>query len=206
MSASTVITTALGGLLFSFSLTIAIGPQNAFIMRQGIEGSHVATIVALCAGSDAVLITAGVAGVGAMLVAQHWLLLVLRPAGAALLLAYSALAARRAFQRTNSGLGPSRTGSSRGSTIAACLGFTWLNPSVYLDTIVLVGSVANAHPAGRWWFTAGAILASLAWFAALGYGSRLLAPLFKRPGAERLLDGFVAATMALAALRLFLGS
>jgi L-lysine exporter family protein LysE/ArgO len=205
MTTSQVLTTLVGGLLFSLSLTAAIGAQNAFVIRQGIRRSHVGAVVAICAGSDAILITAGVAGVGSVLVGRRELMGAMRVLGAALLLTYAALAARRAVRGVPGSSTRAPAAASLKATVAACLGFTWLNPNVYLDTVILLGSVANAHPTGRWWFTAGAILASLTWFAALGFGTRLLAPLLSRPGAERLLDGFVAATMGVAALRLALG-
>jgi L-lysine exporter family protein LysE/ArgO len=204
MTASQILTTMVGGLLFSLSLTAAIGAQNAFVIRQGIRRSHVGAVVTICAGSDAVLIVGGVGGLGAVLAGRHWLMAAMRVLGAGLLLAYGALAARRAISREATAriAGPGQ--ASLKATVVACMGFTWLNPNVYLDTVILLGSVANAHPAGRWWFTAGAILASLTWFAGLGFGTRLLAPLLSRPGAERLLDAFVAATMGLTALRLLL--
>jgi L-lysine exporter family protein LysE/ArgO len=205
MTASQVFSAAIGGLLFSLSLTVAIGAQNAFVIRQGIRRSHVAAVVAICAGSDAILITAGVVGVGAVIIGRHWLMGDMRVLGAALLLGYGALAARRAVFGAPADRISGPGGTSLKATVAACVGFTWLNPNVYLDTVILLGSVANAHPAGRWWFTIGAILASLMWFAALGFGTRLLAPLLNRPGAERLLDAFVAATMGVTALRLLLG-
>jgi L-lysine exporter family protein LysE/ArgO len=176
------------------------------VIRQGLRRNHIGAVVALCAGSDAVLITAGVALVGAALSGHHWLINVVRALGGALLAGYAVLAARSALR------GPASPGtdeparSSLRATIAACLGFTWLNPGVYLDTVILLGSVANGRPTGRWWFAAGAILASSSWFAALGFASRSLAPLLRRPSAERLLDAFVAATMTLAAIRLLLGA
>jgi L-lysine exporter family protein LysE/ArgO len=205
MTTSQIFTTMIGGLFFSLSLTVAIGAQNTFVIRQGIRRSHVAAVVAICAGSDAILITAGVAGVGAVFIGRHWLMDGMRILGVGLLLGYGGLAARRALSgaATNRTSGPAR--ASLRATAAACLGFTWLNPNVYLDTVILLGSVANAHPAGRWWFTIGAVVASLTWFAALGFGTRLLAPLLQRPGAERVLDAFVAGTMGLTALRLLLG-
>jgi L-lysine exporter family protein LysE/ArgO len=206
MAISEILTATISGLLFSWSLAVAIGAQNTFVIRQGLNRNHIGAVVALCAGSDAVLITAGVAGVGAALSGHHWLMSVVRMLGVALLAGYALFAARGALPSAASSGTDEQARSSLRATIAACLGFTWLNPGVYLDTVILLGSVANEHPTGRWWFALGAILASASWFAALGFASRSLAPLLRRPSAERVLDGFVAATMTLAAVRLALGA
>jgi L-lysine exporter family protein LysE/ArgO len=201
-----ILTALTTGGLFSLSLIVAIGPQNAFVMRHGMLRSHIGTVVTLCAGSDAILITAGVVGVGAALTDRHWLFAALRAVGATLLVGYGALAAYRAVRHAGAGRAEAGVPGSKRAAVAACLAFTWLNPAVYLDTVILLGSVANAQPTGRWWFTIGAVVASTAWFTALGFGTRLLAPLLRRPRAEQMLDGFVAATMGFAALRLLLGS
>jgi L-lysine exporter family protein LysE/ArgO len=124
-----------------------------------------------------------------------------RAAGAALLLAYGGLAARRALASPPDSLSPATGGGSRRKVVAASLGFTWLNPAVYLDTLVLLGSVASSHPGVRWWFAAGAAAASVTWFIGLGFGARLLAPVLRRPQAWRLLDVFVAIVMTITALR-----
>jgi len=191
----------LAGLLFSLSLIVAIGAQNAYVLRQGARRAHVGTVVFICAASDVVLIAAGVAGVGAVVAVQPQLLMLVRGAGAALLLAYGVLAARRALSRARDSLVAGEAGATRRTVIATTLGFTWLNPAVYLDTLVLLGSVASAHPGSRWWFGAGAATASVAWFIGLGFGARLLAPLLRRPLAWRLLDAFVALVMAITAVR-----
>lgn len=194
-------TTFMSGLLFSLSLIVAIGPQNAFVLQQGARREYVTVVVLICAASDALLIAAGVAGVRTVVGLGPGLLAVTRFGGAALLLAYGCFAARRALLSPPGPLAASRLGSSRRKVVAATLGFTWLNPAVYLDTLVLLGSVANAHPSSRWWFGAGAATASAGWFLALGWAARLLAPLLRRPNASRLLDGFVAVVMAVTALR-----
>lgn len=194
------LTTYLAGLLFSLSLIVAIGAQNAYVLRQGARGRHVKTVIAICAASDVALIAAGVAGVGALVRSQPSLLTSVRVLGGALLLAYAVLAARRAFGR----LAPQReaeAGHSRRRVIAAALGFTWLNPAVYLDTLVLLGTVAGSHPGSRWWFGAGAATASVLWFTALGGAARLLAPILRRPAAARALELFVAVVMTATALR-----
>jgi L-lysine exporter family protein LysE/ArgO len=187
-------TVFVSGLLFSLSLIVAIGAQNAYVLRQGVLRTHVGTVVLICAASDVVLIAAGVAGVGAVVTHRPGLLALVRDAGAALLLAYAVLAARRAVA------GPTRRGVA-----AAALGFTWLNPAVYLDTLVLLGTVASAHPHARWWFATGAAVASVGWFVGLGFGARLLSPLLRRPQAWRLLDVFVAVVMTVTAIRILHG-
>lgn len=189
------------GALFSLSLIVAIGAQNAYVLRQGALRSHVGTVVLICAASDVVLIAAGVAGVGAMVVHRPGLLTVVRDAGGALLVAYAAIAARRAVRAAQPSLNARRAGPTRRSVAAATLGFTWLNPAVYLDTLVLLGTVASAHPAARWWFATGAAFASVAWFIGLGFGARLLTPVLRNPQAWRLLDAFVAVVMTVTALR-----
>jgi L-lysine exporter family protein LysE/ArgO len=192
------------GFLFGLSLIVAIGPQNAYVLRQGLLHRHVFAVVAVCAISDAVLITLGVTGVGLILDQVPGLMTALRFGGAAFLTVYGLLAARRAIKRHALVVDNSGTIPSLRSTVAACMAFTWLNPHVYLDTIVLLGSVANSHDDFRGWFAAGAIVASFGWFAALGYGARLLRPLFVKPNAWHVLDGIVAVVMlAIAALLVF---
>jgi L-lysine exporter family protein LysE/ArgO len=194
------ITAYLAGLLFSFSLVIAIGAQNAFVLRQGARRKHVKTVIGICAASDVVLIAAGVAGMGAVVRSAPSLLTLVRVAGGALLLAYAALAARRAFRQLEYRR-EAEDGHSRRRVIVATLGFTWLNPAVYLDTLVLLGTVASSHPGSRWWFGAGAATASVCWFIALGGAAQLLAPILRRPVAARLLELFVAVVMTATALR-----
>lgn len=204
MSTTEIITSLTTGFLFSLSLIVAIGPQTAFVMHHGIRRSHAGTIVALCTASDAILIAAGVAGVGAALSGRHWLLAVMRWVGAALLAAYGLFAARRAVRPPASTTVKHDGHESRKATIAACLGLTWLNPAVYLDTVILMGSVANTHPAGRWWFTLGASAASASWFSMLGFATAGLAPLLKHRHAESALDTIVAGMMGLGVIRLIL--
>lgn len=191
------------GLGLGLSLIVAIGAQNALVLRQGLLREHVGAVVALCAVSDAVLIAAGVAGAGVLLAAVPGALMLVRLAGAVFLLGYAVLAARRALRPST--LGP-RTGggSSLGATLAMTATLTWLNPHVYLDTVVLLGSVAATHADARWWFAAGAMTGSVVWFTALGVGARLLRPLFTRPGAWRVLDAVVAVVMTGLAVTLVL--
>lgn len=184
------------GLSAGLSLIVAIGAQNAFVLRQGIQRSHVALVVAVCAVSDLVLIGLGVAGIGVLLDRAPAALVVIRWAGVAFLCAYGALAARRAVrgeQMENPGAKPV---GSRAAVLGTCLAFTWLNPHVYLDTVLLLGSLAAAQgESGRWWFAAGAGLGSIAWFTALGAGARYLTTLFRRRSAWRVLDAGIAVVM-----------
>ncbi|SDK97684.1 LysE/ArgO family amino acid transporter [Streptomyces indicus] len=179
------------------SLIVAIGAQNAFVLRQGVRGQAVLPVVAICAASDAVLIALGVAGLGAVVTAWPAAMTVVGLAGGAFLLGYGALAARRVL-RPAEGEGLRAEGAGTRSVRAAvltCLALTWLNPHVYLDTVLLLGSVASQRGDLRWVFGIGAMLGSLVWFAALGYGARLLSGALARPTAWRVLDGAVAVTM-----------
>ena len=185
---------ALSGLGFGLSLIVAIGAQNAFVLRQGLRGEHVGMVVAVCAVSDAVLIALGVAGAGALLRGAPGLVDAVRIGGAAFLLTYAALAARRAWRPGALEAAPVGAGGARAVLLAA-LALTWLNPHVYLDTVILLGSVAAAHGDARWWFGLGAACGSVLWFAGLCFGARLLRRPFARPAAWRALDGAVALVM-----------
>ncbi|MFS0718537.1 LysE/ArgO family amino acid transporter [Arthrobacter sp. 1P04PC] len=193
----------LTGLSAGLSLIVAIGAQNVFVLRQGIQRSHVGLVVAVCAASDLVLILAGVAGIGVLLDRAPAAITVIRWAGAAFLLAYGAMAARRAFRGERMEISDGAQPRRRVAILGACLAFTWLNPHVYLDTVLLLGSLAAAQgDPGRWWFGAGAGLGSILWFTALGVGARYLAPLFRRRGAWRVLDAGVAVVMVALAVAL----
>lgn len=210
---------ALAGFGTGLSLIVAIGAQNAFVLRQGLRGEHVALVVLACALSDLALIFAGVAGAGALIERAPGLLEIVRYGGAAFLLAYGALALRRAVRPSTDALtvDPSTADADSGGSgrstrsgwslvLATTLALTWLNPHVYLDTVVLLGSIAGSHGDQRWLFAAGAGLASVVWFAALGNGAALLRPVFARPRAWRVLDGFIAACMAAIAASLIAGA
>lgn len=199
-------TAFLAGLLFGLSLIVAIGPQNAFVLRQGALRQHAVTVVAICSVSDAILIAAGVAGASAAVTGRQWLLTALRFLGAALLFAYGTVATRRAIRQPTVSNSPRATRSSWAAAVGACLAFTWLNPAVYLDTVVLLGSVASTRPGHQWWFGGGAALGSVLWFAALAFGAGLLAPVLKRPSAWRMLDAFVAVIMTVTAVRLLVAA
>jgi L-lysine exporter family protein LysE/ArgO len=192
------------GLALGLGLIVAIGAQNAFVLRQGLRLEHVAAVVAVCALSDLALIAAGVLGAGAALTRAPWLLAVVCWVGAAFLLGYGLLAARRALRP--GALRPDAAGARTGLavTVGTCLALTWLNPHVYLDTVLLLGSMAATYGRHRWQFAAGAGLGSAVWFTALGYGARLLRPVFTRPAAWQILDGLIAAVMTALALSLTL--
>jgi len=188
---------ALAGLGLGLSLIIAIGAQNAFVLRQGLRKEHVLLVVAICAISDLVLIALGIAGGGLLFTAVPWLVEVVRWVGAAFLLLYGLFAAKRALRplrlETTDAAAP-KTASAL-AVAATCLALTWLNPHVYLDTVLLLGTVASTHGEARWAFGAGAGLGSILWFSTLGFGARLLAPLFARPVAWRVLDVIIAVVM-----------
>ena len=192
------------GFASGLALIIAIGSQNAFLLRQGLLRQHVLALVLFCSLSDALLILAGVAGAGALIDEHPVLLMASRYAGALFLAVYGLMAARRVFRPA--ALLPSDTeASSLPRALLLCFGFTFLNPHVYLDAVVLLGSMANQYAqTGRWWFGAGAVWASLCWFSALGFGSRWLQPWFENPRAWQWLDALIACTMLALASKLAL--
>lgn len=266
------------GLVTGLGLIVAIGAQNAFLLRLGITGPRRATLgcIAVCALSDIVLIAAGVAGMGVAVQRMPALLVVFRIAGCLFLAGYGLLAARRALRPSAlriedegaagvtperepitvgaqtaggpavpRGTGPQSPGQGTGlqatglqatglqatvpratgprdaggrplagvagprsvrAALLTCLAFTWLNPHVYIDTVIFVGSLANQQGRDlRWWWAAGAMTASILWFASLGLGARFLRPVFARPGAWRVLDAGIAVLMTGFAIRLVLG-
>lgn len=199
-----MITAALAGLGLGFSLIVAIGAQNAFVLRQGLLREHVLVVVAICALSDIVLIGLGIAGAGAVFTAVPWLVEVVRYAGAAFLLVYGLLAAKRAWKPQALTAAASSSGASTLAVAGTVLALTWLNPHVYLDTLVLLGSVGSTHGDDRWAFGAGAAVASVLWFTLLGFGARFLAPVFARPLAWRILDAVIAVVMIALAVSLVL--
>ncbi len=228
---SVPVSSLLAGLGLGLSLIVAIGAQNLFVLRQGIRREHVFAVAAICALSDLALIVVGVSGIGAVLQAVPWLVEVIRWLGAAFLVGYGLLAARRAIRSSGEALvadeapesggrggRPARTETpaptatatitaSRTTLTAAvltCLALTWLNPHVYLDTVFLLGSVANTHGDGRWAFAVGAGIASIAWFFGLAYGARLLGGVLGSPRAWRVLDGVIAVVMIVLGVSLVL--
>jgi L-lysine exporter family protein LysE/ArgO len=182
------------GFIASFTLIAAIGAQNAFVLRQGIRREHVVPVVALCTVSDIVLIAAGIAGVGTVISAHPSALAIAKFGGALFLTGYGLLAARRALRP--SALTPAEAAPARLlDVLLTCAAMTFLNPHVYLDTVVLLGTLANEHQNERWLFGVGAVTASAVWFAGLGLGARRLAGLFATPMTWRILDGLIAVTM-----------
>lgn len=194
------------GLLTGLSLIVAIGAQNAFVLRQGLRRSHVGAVVAICALSDLVLILAGVAGIGVVVDRAPWAIEVIRWLGVAFLTAYGVASLLRARRPEALGVGEDAT-EARGGVAAKAVALTWLNPHVYLDTVLLLGSIAGTHGSpGRWWFALGACAASILWFTGLGYGARLAAPRLADPRAWQVLDVAIGLVMLAIAVRLALGS
>ena len=182
------------GFALGLSLIVAIGAQNAFVLRQGLRREHVLAICLTCALSDAILIVAGVAGFGVLAQRAPWLEPAMRYGGAAFLIWYGLRnfhAAWKGGVALEAGNGPA---VSLRTALVTCLALTWLNPHVYLDTVVLLGSV-SAQSANKLLFGAGAVVASFTFFFALGYGARGLRPFFAKPRSWRILDLCVGLTM-----------
>jgi L-lysine exporter family protein LysE/ArgO len=209
------ITSLLLGLATGFGLIVAIGAQNAYVLRLGIAGPRrtILAVVAICAVSDAVLIFAGVLGIGVLVDRLPIALVILRFLGAGFLVVYGVMAGLRALRPQALRIDgvaveevtvPPSPGASSTSTMAgprlrtavlAALAFTWLNPHVYLDTVVFLGSIGNQQGDLKWVWTSGAIAASFLWFFALGFGARFLRPIFARPLSWRILDSAIAVFM-----------
>ena len=220
-----VVLSYLSGLGLGLSLIVAIGAQNLFVLRQGLRRERVLLTAAICAVSDAVLIVLGVSGIGLVLQAVPWLFDAVRWAGAAFLIGYGVLAARRAWRGegealraasepgrgaasepdprvasggvASGGVAVATTATAARTTpvVLTALALTWLNPHVYLDTVFLLGTVANAQGDGRWVFAAGAATASLVWFFGLAFGARLLSGVLATSRAWRIFDAVIAAVM-----------
>ncbi|MGN7977856.1 LysE/ArgO family amino acid transporter [Microbacterium sp. 22195] len=214
--------TLLSGLGLMFSLIIAVGAQNVFVLRQGLRREHVLPVVLICAASDALLVLAGTAGLGYLIGQLPWLLVAARWLGGISLVVYGIYAARRAWGSNGESLvadaspatdaegGPGAGGTatatrSRLATVViATLAFTYLNPNVYLDTVLLIGSIAATHGDQRWLFASGAILASITWFFALGFGARHLGRWLRTPRAWRILDTGIAVLLVVMGVLLVL--
>lgn len=196
-------TAAIAGFALGLSLILAIGAQNAFVLRQGLLRAHVLAICLTCAVSDAALIVAGVAGFGALSRAVPGLELAMRLLGAAFLVWYGARTLLAAWRGGQVLQGAEPAGSLR-RALLTCLALTWLNPHVYLDTVVLLGAVSAQYD-NRFAFGAGAVTASFTFFFSLGYGARLLAPVFARPRAWQVLDLVIGLTMWAIAAKLLSG-
>lgn len=201
-----MLTSTAAGLATGLSLIVAIGAQNAFVLRQGLARQHVGVVVAVCALSDLALILAGVAGIGTIVERAGWLVEVVRWLGVAFLTAYGVRSLLRARTPAET-LEAARAGApSRRAAVGSAVALTWLNPHVYLDTVLLLGSIASTHGAqGRWWFAAGACAASLLWFTGLGYGARLAHRRLSSPRAWQVLDALIGLTMLAIAVMLARG-
>jgi len=205
------VSAASAGFGLSLSIIVALGAQNAFVLRQGLLRQRVGVVVAICTVSDAILIAAGVAGLGYVLTLAPWLAGATRWLGAAFLFAYALMAAWRAVRSTGEGLQP----ASRGATgnglvplvpvVLMALAMTWLNPSVYLDTAFLIGSVATTHGDERWVFAVGAAVGSALWFVGLGFGARYFSRWLRTPRSWRVVDGSIALLLLVTTVRLVIG-
>lgn len=201
-----MLTTLVAGLASGLSLIVAIGAQNAFVLRQGIRREHVGAVASLCAIADALLIGAGVLGIGTLVERAPIVLDVVKWGGVTFLLCYAGLALRNAVHPVGLRAGEAGAGGSLRGALTTAAALTFLNPHVYLDTVLLLGSIANQHgDDGRWVFAVGAALGSLGWFFGLAYGARRLAPMFARPVSWRVLDALIAVVMSVIALTLALG-
>jgi L-lysine exporter family protein LysE/ArgO len=199
-------TALFAGFALSLSLILAIGAQNAFVLRQGLRRAHVGAVVAVCCLSEAMLIFTGVAGFGAIATRAPWAIEAMRWGGAVFLVVYGLRSLRAAWSETAALEASGGAEQSLKAAVATALVLTWANPHVYLDTVGLIGAVAATYGADRWAFGTGALSASVLFFVALGYGARMLAPVFARPAAWRALDAIVGVTMLALAVKLALGA
>ena len=182
------------GLLTGLSLIIAIGAQNAFVIRQGLTKKHVFLVVAICAISDALLILLGVAGLGALISGLPWLLEIIRWFGVAYLTWFGIRSIRSAFKTQVLDASGVQSGSAK-TVVLSVLGFTFLNPHVYLDTVILLGSIGNQFGQDKWWFALGAAVASILWFSSIGFGAKAASRFMAKPVFWKVLDLVIAAVM-----------
>ncbi|ERM60930.1 MULTISPECIES: LysE/ArgO family amino acid transporter [Vibrio] len=194
--------TYFAGFTLGLSLILAIGSQNAFVLKQGLKNQHVFAICLVCAISDALLISFGVTGFGAIVKQFPQIEQFARYGGAVFLGVYAFLSLRSSFTETHALEGVGDTKESLIKAMAMCLAFTWLNPHVYLDTVVLLGSISTQYQPNHMLFGAGAITGSFVFFFSLGYGARFLAPLFKNPRAWKVLEFVIGMIMASIAVSL----
>lgn len=191
------------GFTLGLSLILAIGAQNAFILRHGLRREHVLPLVVICAASDALLIVSGVGGFAALSTAAPWVEPLFGYGGAAFLLWYGALSFLRAWKGGEALMPAGDKGISLKAAVLTCLALTWLNPHVYLDTVILLGSVSAQYD-DKFSFGIGAVSASFVFFFTLGYGARLLTPIFASPRSWQILEFVVGATMWVIAFKLLL--
>lgn len=184
----------LPGFLTGLSLIVAIGAQNAFVLRQGLLRKHVLVMVLICAISDATLIALGVLGLGALISALPWLLEVIRWVGVAFLVWYGSTSLRRFMKNESLKAAESGSGNLK-QTVLTTLALTFLNPHVYLDTVIFIGGIANQFGDQKWFFAIGAVTASFIWFFSLGFGASKASVLVSKPAFWKILDVFIAAVM-----------
>lgn len=184
----------LPGFLTGLSLIIAIGAQNAFVIRQGLTKQHVLLVVAICAISDALLILLGVAGLGALISSLPWLLEIIRWFGVAYLTWFGVRSLKSVFRNQSLDASGAQSASAK-QVILAVLGFTFLNPHVYLDTVILLGSIGNQFGPDKWWFALGAAIGSVVWFSSIGFGAKAASRFMSKPIFWRILDSVIAVVM-----------
>ena len=184
----------LPGLLTGLSLIVAIGAQNAFVIRQGLTKKHVLLVVAICAISDALLILLGVAGLGAIISGLPWLLEIIRWFGVAYLTWFGIRSIRSAFKTQVLDASGVQSASAK-TVVLSVLGFTFLNPHVYLDTVILLGSIGNQFGQDKWWFALGGAVASVLWFSSIGFGAKAASRFMAKPVFWKVLDLVIAAVM-----------
>jgi L-lysine exporter family protein LysE/ArgO len=182
------------GFLTGLSLIIAIGAQNAFVIRQGLTKKHVLLVVAICAISDALLILLGVAGLGALIAGLPWILEIIRWFGVLYLTWFGIRSLRSAFKTQALDASGVQSGSAK-TVVLSVLGFTFLNPHVYLDTVILLGSIGNQFGPDKWWFALGGALASVVWFSSIGFGAKASSRYMAKPVFWKVLDLLIAAVM-----------
>jgi L-lysine exporter family protein LysE/ArgO len=187
-------TALLPGFLTGLSLIIAIGAQNAFVIRQGLTKRHVLLVVLICAVSDAILIVLGVAGLGALISGLPWLLEIVRWFGVAYLTWFGVKSLRSAMKSQSLDVSGVQSGTAK-TVVLSALGFTFLNPHVYLDTVILLGSIGNQFGADKWWFALGAVVSSFAWFSSIGFGAKAASRFMAKPVFWKVLDSVIAAVM-----------
>jgi L-lysine exporter family protein LysE/ArgO len=185
---------AFPGFFTGLSLIIAIGAQNAFVIRQGLTRKHVFLVVAICAVADAVLIVLGVAGLGALIAGLPWLLEIIRWFGVLYLTWFGIKSFRSAFQVQSLNASGAQSASAK-TVVLSVLGFTFLNPHVYLDTVILLGSIGNQFGQDKWWFALGAVISSLVWFSSIGFGAKAASRFMSKPVFWKVLDLLIAAVM-----------
>jgi L-lysine exporter family protein LysE/ArgO len=182
------------GFLTGLSLIIAIGAQNAFVIRQGLTKKHVLLVVLICAISDALLILLGVAGLGALISGLPWLLEIIRWFGVAYLTWFGIRSLISAFKTQSLDSSGAQSASAK-KVVLAVLGFTFLNPHVYLDTVILLGSIGNQFGPDKWWFALGAAIGSVVWFSSIGFGAKAASRFMSKPVFWKILDSIIAVVM-----------